>query len=99
MYRIILFLLLVALAASGAAWIADQPGEIAFPWNGGLAHVTLLEFAVGFGTAVVAAMIAWTALRGCGGCRKKSERPTASGVMRAAGTRSRKGCLRSVTAI
>jgi HemY protein len=64
MYRIILFLLLVALTASGAAWIADQPGEVAFPWNGGLAHVTLLEFAVGFGTAVVAAMIAWSAVRG-----------------------------------
>ena len=64
MYRIILFLLLVALTASGAAWIADQPGEVSFPWNGGLAHITLLEFAVGFGTAVVAAMIAWSAVRG-----------------------------------
>jgi HemY protein len=59
MYRIILFLLLIALAASGAAWIADQPGEVVFPWFGGRAHVTLLEFAVGFGSAVVAAMIAW----------------------------------------
>ena len=40
MYRIILFLLLVALAAMGAAWVADQPGEVVFPWAGGLAHVT-----------------------------------------------------------
>src|SRR5579863_764470 len=63
MYRIILFLLLVALAASGAAWLADQPGEVLFPWAGGLAHVTLLEFAVGFGAAVVAAMVGWTVLR------------------------------------
>jgi HemY protein len=60
MYRIILFLLLIALTASGAAWLADRPGEILFPWDGGLAHVTLLEFAVGFATAVVAAMIAWS---------------------------------------
>jgi HemY protein len=58
MYRIILFLLLIALAAWGAAWVADQPGEVVFPWVGGRAHVTLLEFAVGFGSAVVAAMIA-----------------------------------------
>jgi HemY protein len=58
MYRIILFLLLIALAAWGAAWVADQPGEVVFPWDGGRAHVTLLEFAVGFGSAVVAAMIA-----------------------------------------
>src|ERR1700748_2758358 len=63
MYRIILFLLLFALAASGAAWLADQPGEILFPWDGGLAHVTLLEFATGFGAAVVAAMIGGPALR------------------------------------
>jgi HemY protein len=63
MYRIILFLLLVALAASGAAWLADQPGEVLFPWDGGLAHVTLLEFAVGFGVAVVAAVIGWALLR------------------------------------
>jgi HemY protein len=60
MYRIILFLLLIALAAWGASWIADRPGEVVFPWNGGLAHVTLLEFAVGFGSAVVAAMLAWS---------------------------------------
>jgi HemY protein len=60
MYRIILFLLLIALAARGAAWVADQPGEVVFPWDGGRAHVTLLEFAVGFGSAVVAAVIAWS---------------------------------------
>jgi HemY protein len=60
MYRIILFLLLIAFAAWGASWIADRPGEVVFPWNGGLAHVTLLEFAVGFGSAVVAAMVAWS---------------------------------------
>jgi HemY protein len=60
MYRIILFLLLIALAAWGAAWVADQPGEVVFPWYGGRAHVTLLEFAVGFGSAVVAAVIAWS---------------------------------------
>ena len=63
MYRIILFLLLIALAALGAAWVADQPGEVLLSWRGGLAHVTLLEFAVGFGVAVVAAMIAWSILR------------------------------------
>ncbi len=63
MSRIILFLLLIALAAAGAAWIADQPGEVVFPWDGGRAHVTLLEFAVGFGSVVVAAMLAWSILR------------------------------------
>src|ERR1700720_1948503 len=64
MYRIILFLVLIALAAWGAAWVADQPGDVVFAWNGGRAHVTPLEFAVGFGIAVVAAMLAWAMLRG-----------------------------------
>src|ERR1700761_5760743 len=63
MYRIILFLLLVALAAWGAAWVADQPGEVVFSWGSGLAHVTPLEFVVAFGAAVVAAMFGWTILR------------------------------------
>jgi HemY protein len=62
MYRIILFLLLIALAAAGAAWIADQPGDIVFPWHGDKAHVTLLVFAVGFGIAVVVAMAVWNSL-------------------------------------
>src|SRR5579863_8149609 len=63
MYRIILFLVLIALAAWGASWLADQPGEVLFPWDGGRAHVTPLEFAVGFLVAVVAAMFAWGLLR------------------------------------
>ena len=28
MIRIILFLLLIGLAAAGAAWVADQPGDV-----------------------------------------------------------------------
>ena len=63
MYRIIIFLLLIALAATGAAWVADQPGEVLFSWDGGRAHVTPLEFVVGFAIAVVAAMMAWSILR------------------------------------
>jgi HemY protein len=63
MYRIILFLLLVALTAWGAAWVADQPGDVFFKWSGGGAHVTPLEFVVAFVAAVVAGMIGWSALR------------------------------------
>jgi len=63
MYRIILFLLLIALAAWGASWIADQPGEVLFSWSGGKAHVTPLEFTVAFGVAVVAGMLGWSILR------------------------------------
>ena len=34
MIRIILFLLLIALGAAGAAWIAEQPGDVVLSWGG-----------------------------------------------------------------
>ena len=35
MIRIILFLLLIALGAAGAAWIADQTGDVVLSWPQG----------------------------------------------------------------
>ena len=64
MYRIILFLLLIALAAAGAAWVADQPGDVALSWGGWRVHTTLPVFALALGVAIVAAMMAWGILRG-----------------------------------
>jgi HemY protein len=63
MYRIILFLLLIALAAAGAAWVADQPGELALSWNNWRVHATLPVFALALGVVIVDAMIAWSILR------------------------------------
>jgi len=34
MHRIILFLALIALAAAGAAWVADQTGDVVLSWGG-----------------------------------------------------------------
>ena len=33
MIRIILFLLLIGLAATGAAWVAEQPGDFVMTWG------------------------------------------------------------------
>jgi HemY protein len=63
MYRIILFLLLTALAAAGAAWVAEQTGDVALSWSGWRVHTTLPVFALALGVAVVAAMLAWSLLR------------------------------------
>jgi HemY protein len=63
MYRIILFLLLIALAAAGAAWVADQPGDVALSWEGWRVQSTLPVFALALGIAIVAAMLAWSILR------------------------------------
>jgi HemY protein len=62
MYRIILFLVLVALAAAGAAWVADQPGDVVLSWSGWRVETSPPVFALALGVAVVVAMLAWTIL-------------------------------------
>jgi HemY protein len=64
MYRIILFLVLIALAAAGAAWVADQPGVFELTWGVWRVHKTVPEFVLGLGTIVVAAILVWSILRG-----------------------------------
>ncbi len=58
MYRIILFLVLIALAAAGAAWVADQPGDVVLTWGGWRATPSLPVFALLLGITIVAAMLA-----------------------------------------
>jgi HemY protein len=63
MLRIILFLLLIALAAAGAAWVADQDGEVLLTWGGWRAHPSLPVFALELGITIVVAILLWSALR------------------------------------
>ena len=62
MHRIILFLVLIALAAAGAAWVADQPGDVVLTWGGLRAHPSLPVFVLGLGIVIVAAILVWTIL-------------------------------------
>ena len=62
MYRIILFLVLIALAGWGASWVADQPGEVFISWSSGKAHPSLPTFVLLLCIVVVAAILAWTIL-------------------------------------
>ena len=64
MIRIILFLLLIALGAAGAAWIAEQTGDVVLSWGGYRAQTTLPVFVLVLGIVVVAAMMLWAILRG-----------------------------------
>ena len=63
MHRIILFLLLVALASAGAAWVADQNGEFLLTGDGWSAHTTLPKFVLLLGIVIVAAILVWSLLR------------------------------------
>ncbi|MEH2538655.1 MULTISPECIES: heme biosynthesis protein HemY [unclassified Bradyrhizobium] len=64
MVRIILFLLLIALGAAGAAWIAEQTGDVVLSWGGYRAQTTLPVFMLALGIVIVAAMMLWATLRG-----------------------------------
>src|SRR5262245_66694706 len=64
MIRIILFLALIAALAEGAAWIADQPGDVVLSWGGWRAEMALSVFVLGLGLAVVAGVILWSILHG-----------------------------------
>ena len=64
MHRVILFLVLIALAAAGAAWMADQTGEFALSWGDLRIRTSLPVFALALGVIVVAAMLLWSILRG-----------------------------------
>jgi len=64
MFRIILFLVLIALAAAGAAWVADQTGDVVLSWGGWRIATSLPVFVLALGLTIVAAMLAWSILRG-----------------------------------
>jgi HemY protein len=63
MYRIILFLVLIALAAAGAAWVADQTGDVVLSWGGWRIETSLPVFALALGAAIAAGMLAWSIVR------------------------------------
>ena len=62
MVRMVLFLLLIALAGAGAAWVADQTGDVTLTWGGLRVETTLPVFVFALGITIVAAMLAWTIL-------------------------------------
>jgi HemY protein len=64
MIRIIWFLVLIALAAAGAAWIADQPGGIVLTMPGLRASTTFPRFVLIAGATIVASVMLWSIVRG-----------------------------------
>ena len=64
MFRIIIFLLLTGAAGLGAAWIADQNGDVSLMWNGWRVSATLPVAVLGFGLAVAAILAVWSVVGG-----------------------------------
>src|SRR3954462_8696744 len=62
MLRIVLFLVLIALAAAGAAWVADQPGDLVLTAGSFRATTTLPRFVFLLGLFAAAVVLVWSLL-------------------------------------
>ncbi|SCB53921.1 HemY protein [Bradyrhizobium shewense] len=60
MLRIVLFLVLIALAAAGAAWVADQPGDLVLTAGSFRASTTLPKFVFLLGLFAAAVVLVWS---------------------------------------
>ncbi|MBW7972709.1 heme biosynthesis HemY N-terminal domain-containing protein [Bradyrhizobium sp. BR 10289] len=62
MLRIVLFLVLIALAGAGAAWVADQPGNVVMTWGAYRASPSIPVFVLLVGLFAVAVVLVWSIL-------------------------------------
>ncbi|MBR0968063.1 hypothetical protein JQ554_28630 [Bradyrhizobium diazoefficiens] len=62
MLRIVLFLVLIALAGAGAAWVADQPGDLVLTAGSFRASTTLPKFVFLLSLFAAAVVIVWSIL-------------------------------------
>jgi HemY protein len=60
MFRIVLFLVLIALAAWGASLVADVPGDVVVLWSGTKSTTTVGVIALALGVIIVVAILLWT---------------------------------------
>jgi HemY protein len=64
MWRVLVFIALLAIAAFGAVWLANQPGSVEVVWGGYQARTTL-AVALGIGAAVAFALfLLWSIIHG-----------------------------------
>ena len=64
MIRIIVFLILIGLAASGAAWVAEQPGDVVMTWGVYRIEAALPVAVLAVFLLLVAGLVLWSILRG-----------------------------------
>jgi HemY protein len=63
MIRVILFLVAIAGVASGFAWIADRPGEVAITWMGYRIETSVMVAVFAVSVLALAVMLLWSIVR------------------------------------
>jgi HemY protein len=64
MLRIVVFLILIGLAAAGAAWVAEQTGDVVLTWGPWKIEAALPVAMFALFVAIAAALLLWSILRG-----------------------------------
>ena len=64
MIRIVLFLVVIAVAALAATWIGSQTGDVVLSVSGWRIETSFAVFALALGVAIVAGIAVWSVLRG-----------------------------------
>ena len=63
MIRVVLFFVLVGLAAFGAAWLADRPGDVAITWLGWRIDTSVMMLTVAILMVAILAVMLWSIIR------------------------------------
>lgn len=63
MLRLVVYLLGVAILASGLAWLADRPGDLMLTWQGYQVQTSLFRAAVLMALLLGSAIVAWSLFR------------------------------------
>jgi HemY protein len=64
MIRVILYLILIALIAFGAVWLAERPGEVAITWQGERLDTSVMVLVGAAVALAVASALAWSIVYG-----------------------------------
>jgi HemY protein len=63
MIRVVIFLVAVALAALGTAWLADRPGDVVITWLGYRIETSVMVLIVAVAAVALVAIVLWGLLR------------------------------------
>ena len=63
MIRVLLYLVIVALLAFGAVWLAERPGDVVITWQGGRVETSVMVLMVAAAAVAVAAVMLWSIAR------------------------------------
>src|SRR5215471_3253246 len=64
MIRVILYLIVIALIAFGAVWLAERPGEVAITWQGQRLDTSVMVLIAAAVALAVASALAWSIVYG-----------------------------------